>query len=159
MATILIENFVRQLKELQDGSLWFDQCLKDKLDSLSDAIAFARPHKAVHSVAEHVSHMLAWRKECILRFTGSKTDLMNAPNDWIPNQALQNIGWTALRNNLYDSTQAMIELIQGKEDSYLDTVFQDTDYTFKYLIEGIFEHDIYHLGQIGVTLKLLQATT
>ncbi|MBS1574421.1 MAG: hypothetical protein JST09_03875 [Bacteroidetes bacterium] len=53
----------------------------------------------------------------------------------------------------------MIQLIAGKDDSYLDTVFQDTDYNYKYLIEGIILHDIYHLGQIGVTLKLIESVS
>jgi len=52
----------------------------------------------------------------------------------------------------------MIQLIEGRDDSYLDTVFQDSGYTFKYLIEGIIQHDIYHLGQIGIVLKLIHST-
>ena len=62
MAKILIENFIRQLNEIQDGSLWFDQSFMDKLENLSAADALKRPVPAVHSVAEHVSHMLEWRK-------------------------------------------------------------------------------------------------
>ncbi len=156
MQNILVNNFIRQLKELQEGSLWFDQSLKEKLDALDEAIVFVNPHPSVHSVAEQVSHMLEWRKECILRFDGGKTELMNAPNDWKSNTELKMIGWQALRDSLYNSTSVLIGLIDGKDDLYLDTVFQDTAYTYKYLIEGIIEHDIYHLGQIGVTLKLIQ---
>jgi uncharacterized damage-inducible protein DinB len=156
MATILIEHYIRLLNELQDGSLWFDQSFKDKLGNLSDDDAFKRPIPSVHSVAEHVSHMLEWRKECILRYKGGKTELMESPDDWKDNTALQKIGWTNLKNALYASTSDLINLLVHHDDEYLETRFRDTDYNFKYLIEGIVHHDLYHLGQIGITIKLLR---
>ncbi len=75
MSRVLINNIIRQLNEIQDGSLWFDQCFKDKIDTLSDDDALTRPIPEIHSVAEHISHMLEWRKECVLRFKGLKTGL------------------------------------------------------------------------------------
>lgn len=156
MSTILIRNFIRQLNEIQDGSLWFDQSFKDKLDSVSADDAFKRPIPSVHSVAEHVSHMLEWRKECILRYQGGKTELMESPDDWKDNVTLQKIGWTNLKEALYASTPELIALIVNRDDKYLETRFRDTDYNFKYLMEGIIHHDLYHLGQIGITIKLLR---
>lgn len=156
MSSILIDNFIRQLKELENGSLWFDQSLKGKLDNLATSTAFNRPPPSVHSIAEHVAHMLAWRRECIVRLNGGYTDMMDSQADWQPVTKLNMIGWTVLKNLLYESTIEMIGLIEGKNDAYLDTVFRDTEYMYEYLIEGIIEHDIYHLGQIGVTFKLLQ---
>ncbi len=156
MSRTLINDIIRQLNNLENGSLWFDQSFKDKLGNLSDEEAFAQPIPGVHSVAEHVSHMLAWRDECILRFKGSKRELMNSPEDWKDNGELRKIGWTTLLNALYESRKELIELFNNREDSYLETKFQDTEYNFHYLIEGIIQHDLYHLGQIGVTLKLLK---
>jgi uncharacterized damage-inducible protein DinB len=156
MSNALINTFIRKLREIEEGSPWFDQSFKDKLKNITDSIAFTRPMHAVHSVAEHVSHMLEWRKECIQRFNGRKYELMHSPEDWKDNTELKKIGWHNLKEALYASTISMIKLIEGKNDSYLDNNFQDTGYNYKYLIEGIIHHDIYHLGQIGVTLKLLE---
>jgi len=155
MSRILINNIIRQLNEIQDGSLWFDQCFKDKFDSLPDEDAFTRPIPEIHSVAEHISHMLAWRKECVLRFKGRKTELMNSPDDWKNNVEIAHVGWTTLKNALYESRIELIELFVNQDDTFLDNKFLDTEYNFHYLIEGIIQHDLYHLGQIGVTIKLL----
>jgi uncharacterized damage-inducible protein DinB len=155
MPQVLIKDIIRQLQEIQDGSLWFDQCFKDKIDNLSDAEALVRPIPQVHSVAEHISHILEWRKECLLRFKGMKTDLMNSPEDWKGNIELSKIGWTNLKNLFFDSTITLINALENQDDAYLETKFQDTDYNFHYLIEGIIQHDLYHLGQIGITIKLL----
>ena len=83
---------------------------------------------------------------------------MNSPDDWKDNIALQEIGWTKLKNALYASRLDLIDLVHNQDDEYLETKFLDTDYTFKYLLEGIIHHDLYHLGQIGVTIKLLRTT-
>ncbi len=155
MSQILIRNIIRQLNEIQEGSLWFDQSFKDKIDNLSEEDALAQPMPQIHSVAEHVSHMLEWRKECIRRYQGIKTELMNAPDDWKNNTDLREIGWTNLKNSLYNSRSELIDLILNQDDTYLQTRFLDTDYNFHYLIEGIIHHDLYHLGQIGITIKLL----
>lgn len=155
MSRVLINNIIRQLNEIEHGSLWFDQCFKDKIDHLSEDDVLIRPIPAMHSVAEHISHMLAWRKECILRFNGLKTELMNSPADWKDNIELRKVGWPNLKNALYDSRIELIELFANQEDTYLDSKFQDTEYNFHYLIEGIIQHDLYHLGQIGITIKLL----
>jgi uncharacterized damage-inducible protein DinB len=156
MKQILIKNLIRQLNEIHDGSLWFDQCFKEKIDKLTDAEALATPMPQIHSVAEHISHMLAWREECARRFTGLKTELMNSPGDWKSNAELDILGWPNLRKQFYNSRYQLIQLIENQDDSYLDTKFPDTDYNFHYLIEGIIQHDLYHMGQIGITIKLLR---
>lgn len=157
MPQILINNIVRQLIEIQEGSPWFDQSFKDKIGNLSDAEAMTRPVPQVHSVAEHVSHMLEWRKECLIRFDGLRTELMNSPEDWKTNEQLSKIGWTKLRDDFYKSQSEIVGLLETKDDSFLEIKFPDTDYNFHYLIEGIIHHDLYHLGQIGVSIKLLNA--
>lgn len=155
MPQILIKNIIRQLKEIQDGSLWFDQCFKDKIEPLSDADAFTRPIPEVHSVAEHISHILEWRKECLLRFKGQRTELMDSPDDWKDNDTLRKTGWENLKNLFYESTVTLIRALENQHDAYLETMFADTNNNFHYIIEGIIQHDLYHLGQIGITIKLL----
>ncbi|HEU5166271.1 MAG TPA: DinB family protein [Chitinophagaceae bacterium] len=156
MSKILINNIIRQLNEIQEGSLWFDQCFKDKIDGLPHEEAFKRPIPEVHSVAEHISHIIEWRKECLLRFKGQRTDLMNGPDDWKDNDELFKIGWYNLKNAFYQSTLTLIDALEDHDDDYLETKFLDTNYDFHYLIEGIIQHDLYHLGQIGITIKLVK---
>jgi uncharacterized damage-inducible protein DinB len=154
MSQVLIKNIIRQLGEIQVGSLWFDQSFNEKIDKLSDDEALTRPIPQVHSVAEHISHIVEWRKECMLRFKGQSTDLMNSTDDWKDNIELTKIGWTNLKNLFYESTETLINALKKHNDTFLETKFLDTDYNFHYLIEGIIQHDLYHLGQIGITIKL-----
>jgi hypothetical protein len=81
---------------------------------------------------------------------------MNSPDDWKDNTSLREIGWDNLKKFLYESTASLILMLENRDDAFLQTRFQDTDYNFHYLIEGIIQHDLYHLGQIGITIKLLR---
>ena len=61
----------------------------------------------------------------------------------------------------YDKTLSeLIELLKGKEDEFLDEQYYDTDFkgNFKYrfVINGMLHHDIYHLGQLGIIIKHLK---
>lgn len=156
MPAILINDLIRQINELHDGSLWFDQSFNEKVSGLSEEEIFQQPHPLLHSVAEHVSHMLEWRKECILRFQGDKRELMGMHDDWKTNEELKEAGWPQLKDAFNASRIQLIQLIKDKEDDFLNTPFRDTGYNFHYLIEGILQHDIYHLGQIGITLKFIR---
>ncbi len=75
--------------------------------------------------------------------------------DWKDNFFLSKLGWYNLKNLFFVSTNTLIQVLENQDDTYLDTRFMDTDYNFHYLIEGIIQHDLYHLGQIGITIKLL----
>ncbi|MBI1344498.1 MAG: hypothetical protein GC171_16375 [Terrimonas sp.] len=82
---------------------------------------------------------------------------LNDRGDSSGKKQLKRTGWENLKDQLYRSTDALIAQFDNKDDSYLETPFADTGYNFHYLIEVILQHDLYHLGQIGITLKLLNS--
>jgi uncharacterized damage-inducible protein DinB len=155
MSQILIKNLIRQLNEIHDGALWFDDCFRNKIDHLSETEALTRPMPQIHSVAELVSHCLEWRKECMLRFKNKRTELMKSPDDWKNNSELSKTGWMSLKKSFYESQAELIQLIENHDDAFLENINTVSNCTYHYLIEGLIHHDLYHLGQIGITIKLL----
>lgn len=154
-----IESLVRQWQEVQEGPNWVDENFKKKLDTLSEDQAFQRPIADVHSVAELLSHLLVWRREAIQRLNGMDRQLwMNSPENWRTNDELKAIGWESLKADFYKSQQELIALVGRQADRYLENIYSD-GYPYWYLIEGLIHHDFYHLGQLGITVKLLQKTT
>lgn len=71
-------------------------------------------------------------------------------------EELRTIGWTRLTSGLEESKLQLINALTHQNDDFLQTPFLDTGYNFLYLMEGIIHHDVYHLGQIGITIKLLK---
>jgi hypothetical protein len=155
MENKLIKNIVGQFKDIQEQELWLDENFKKKIDSLSEELAFERPLTDLHSVAELISHILVWRKESILKLKGLKSTLtMESPENWLTNEVLEKKGWENLKSEFYQSQKDIIELIENKTDEYLEKEYTD-GFKFKYLLEGLIHHDLYHLGQIGIVIKLL----
>ncbi|MFC4874793.1 DinB family protein [Negadavirga shengliensis] len=151
----LIKNITRQLQDVQDQENWLDENFKKKIDDIPEEQAFKRPFPELHSVAELVSHLLEWRKESIRKLKGEAAKLtMDSPENWRTNDELKKVGWDKLKSDFYESQLELIRLIENQPDEYLEKEYQD-GYKFKYLIEGLIHHDLYHLGQLGITIKFL----
>lgn len=50
----------------------------------------------------------------------------------------------------------IIELLATKEDKFLSEKVDYREYNFRFLLHGIVQHDIYHLGQIAYAKKLIE---
>jgi len=155
----LIKNFIQQLNDLQDGSSWLDENFTKKLDSITEENAFIRPIPEIHSIAELVAHLLIWRQEGIKKLQVKKSKITShSPENWRTNKELKEIGWEKLKSDLFKSQQEVINLIKNETDNFLLENDYVPGYSYKYLLEGWVHHDIYHLGQIGITRKLLIET-
>ncbi|MTB53526.1 DinB family protein [Lewinella sp. W8] len=157
----LIHHLLEQLQEIQDGKLWMGDSFQQKLDSISEEEAFVRPLPELHSVAELLAHLTAWKKDALLkvqRGTGELTSEDAA--DWPTNQALKDLGWKRLREENEKSHHDLLKALRGKEDAFLEETYQDQDFkgTFplSFALNGILHHDLYHLGQMGIVIKLLK---
>ena len=158
MNNILIKDIIRQLEDAENGDLWLDENFEKKLAQVSEEKAFIRPLPELHSVAELLSHLIVWRRVNVRRMQGENLDMPDDhPDNWKSNEQLKTLyDWTSLKADFHKSQQEVIALLAGKDDSYLDTVSTHYGKTFKYLLEGLIHHDMYHMGQLGITIKYLK---
>ena len=156
MSKILVTNYITQLENIVDGDLWIDETYKKKIDGLSSEKAFEKPLPEMFSVAELVSHLSAWRTQQIKKLSGASAEVIaQFPDYWKSNDELKIITWRKLKNEFYQSQNDLIKLLKKKNDAFLKRKYSNSGYTFQHMIEGLIHHDIYHLGQIGITIKLL----
>ena len=94
----LINNFIRQFKEIQDGQVWLNVSYKKKLDLLNENNFFSRPIPDLHSVAELISHLTFWRQEAILKIKTRKGLLTDeSEENWLTIDQLKKFGWKKIR--------------------------------------------------------------
>jgi uncharacterized damage-inducible protein DinB len=156
----IVENTIRQLKDVQNGVTWYDDNIEDKINYIPASHAFVRPLPEIHSVAELVSHMLVWRRDTIGKLKGQESNLsIHSPENWKSNDQLQMIGWDRLKKDLRESQEELVNYLSDKDDQYLTETMYKNEFSLKYLVEGLLHHDLYHLGQIGITIKLLNSKT
>lgn len=157
---VLINNSIKQLKDIQNGKIWIGENFNKKLKNLTSETVFISPVGNLHSIAEIISHLTIWRQETILKIKTGKGNITDDLEDnWFGIEKLQKIGWNQIVTNYNDSLTELIQLLKTKNDTFLDEIYFDTDYKgeypYSFVINGILHHDIYHLGQIGIILKLL----
>lgn len=154
------QQFARQLSQLFNGGSWLGESFRDKLAGLSPAQALAQPAPGIHSVAELVAHCIYWRRAAAARVGGnlSYATSMESPDNWPTPERLRAQGWPALLQEL-EATQAQLEAVfAATNDAFLQREFAPGE-TLYSLAQGLLEHDTYHLGQMGLVLKILQTTS
>lgn len=157
----VIRHLIEQLQDIQHGKNWIGSSFDSKLIDVPEAQVFVRPLPQLHSIAETISHLTMWRQEAALKIrtgAGSKTD--QDPENWLTNDDLTPKGWNSIKTAYDQSLADLISLIQDKDDSFLEQEYYDPDfkgnYSYRFLLEGMLHHDIYHLGQLGITIKYLK---
>ncbi len=154
-----IKSYVRQLVQAYNGGNWLAESFIEKLNDLTEREAFASPLANVHSVAEIVAHCTYWRWVNLHRMQGDnnfRDDTIDQLN-WIPVDALRKTGWSAIKHDLEETQLRLLRMLEDKTDAFLSHEYQP-GLTFDYLLEGTLQHDNYHLGQIGLVMKMVRNT-
>jgi uncharacterized damage-inducible protein DinB len=152
---MLLLAYIDELQSVKEGDLWIDETFDKKLDTVNDLAAFTSPMPGYNSVAQIVAHLLAWRRSTLSILQGGKKTVTTDALDWPDNETLQVIGWEKLKNDFYQSQQDLIHFLSAKDDSFLALTARDTGKSFDYYIRGLIHHDMYHLGQIGLVIKMI----
>ena len=158
---VVIQHIINQFSEIQQGKVWMGPNYDRHLKKITDENAFIRPLPDLHSVAEIISHLTTWQKETNLKIkTGEGSITDDHESNWYSNEYLKPKGWQAVLAAYKQSLAELISLLQTKEDSFLDQQYYDADfkgdYPYSFVINGQLQHNLYHLGQIGIVVKYLK---
>lgn len=158
---VLIQNIINQLIEIQKSKVWVGSTYESKLKNINEQNAFVKPHADLHSVAEIISHLTTWQNETILKIKTGKGILTDADEqNWYSNEKLKGKTWVVILENYKTSLNTLIEILKTKEDYFLKQQYYDPDFKgnfpYSFVINGMLHHSIYHLGQIGITVKFLK---
>jgi len=153
----LISAHIRHLNELTRGDAWLDESFEKKLMPVDEGNAFLRPMPDLHSVAELVSHMTEWKISVLSILKGGRRTLtMKSPGNWRTNDQLRSVGWNALQQRFFDIQDDLIAFLQTVDDVHLLKPVPEEPGDFNHMLTGIIDHDLYHLGQLGITIKYIK---
>ncbi|MEP6646916.1 MAG: DinB family protein [Saprospiraceae bacterium] len=146
----------QQLKESYDGDPWFGKSIKSILSEIDVEEAFIKP-KEQHSILELLYHMIIWREFTMSRMKpeAGKNSVYFEKNDWEDLDHTDKSLWTKGLQRLEYSQMQLIDLIGHFKKERLDDIVPERDYDFNFLLNGIIQHDIYHLGQIAYVKKII----
>jgi len=151
-----VRMYVQQFVQNYEGGSWQAENFIDKLNDVDESLAFQQPMPGVHSVAEIVWHCCYWRTVLINSLNGDygyRERTMGELN-FLPLEAVRKKGWKTLLSDLELTQKVLLVMLGRMRDRDLLKEYTP-GHTFDHMIVGIVQHDIYHLGQIGLVKKIV----
>lgn len=150
MATRKISNYLKQFSAIYEGKPWYGRPMKQICDGISGTIAFKQPTKNAHSIAQLLAHIIYWRMPLIKNLEGDHNYVpsMESEENWKSLNKLKRFGWKNILKEFYQSQDRLIAVLSSQNDSLLKSKYSEK-YTYQQLIDGILQHDLYHIGQIA----------
>ncbi|MBE7173551.1 MAG: DinB family protein [Williamsia sp.] len=149
------EAIAQDLQQVLAGQPWYGKCFSELLNEVGEEKFYSKPNTASHSVADLLYHMITWADFTRYRLEKKPQDMQEVEAmDWReinPAEHSLEKGMRQFAACIY----SIIELLKAKDDQLLEEKVDYREYNFRYLLNGLVQHTIYHLGQIAYVNKLL----
>ena len=142
-----------------DGIPWYGPSLLKSLQEIPASFWNQKPKGVSHSIAELVYHIIDWKVFVVEKLKGNKTYNieMNSEKDWRESVSVSNENEKKqLIEKIKNTQSALIEILKAKTVSWLNEFVPGRDYKNLYMVNGLVQHDIYHLGQINMLYAQLK---
>jgi uncharacterized damage-inducible protein DinB len=151
-----IESIIRRIERVNNGEPWFGRSVFSILEEVDPKKAYIKPADSEHSLAELLYHMNTWADFTLKRIEKDTIhDLAAAEElDWRTINPKTHT-WKKGVTEFKAIHKKIIALLKKRDDDFLREIVDYRKYNFRFLLNGMIEHTIYHLGQIAYVKKLL----
>lgn len=151
-----VQSIITTLRETLDGDPWYGRSLYAILDEVDPSSAFINPGEKGHALIELLYHMIAWAQFAQSRLEEDPKREISYYEalDWREIDPVIHT-WKNGIEEFKATNKRIIELLQQKDDAYLASPVSGRKYNVGYMLHGLIQHNIYHLGQIAYVKKLL----
>jgi len=147
-----INNIIERLRQVHHQKPWYGPGLKESFKGY-DVSRLSDSSISGKSIIDIAAHIEQWRQFALAKLRGDVAfDIeLNTLEDW---PTTTDITWEFICTALDNSFDELCKELGEKDDSILEAKVPGKEYDFRFLIEGVILHDVYHLGQ----MNLLYAT-
>jgi len=138
------------------GQPWFGRAVYEILGEVDESKVHTKPNDTDHSMIELLWHMNVWAEFTLGSLEGRNAEEMKAieANDWREIDPKTHT-WKKGLEELKSIHKKIIALLNQKDDSFLSEIVPLRKFNFRFLLNGLIQHNIYHLGQIAYIKKML----
>lgn len=150
-----VQSIITNLERVLNGQPWYGEAVMPMLRKIHPAVVYINP-KNSHAAIEIVYHMITWAEFTLSRVQKKQNyDLQTAEQmDWrIIDPKVQT--WVKALNEFEQLHKQLVTELQTKDDDFLSEMVDYREYNFRFLLNGLIQHNIYHLGQIAFLKNLL----
>jgi len=143
-----IQSLINNLQELLNGEPWYGQSVNAIFKTVDAKNVYKKPSQNSHSLIQLLYHMNSWAEFTLAQIENKVTDVsVFEKKDWIEINETKHT-WEDGVKQFNSVHEKIINELQKRSDDFLNGAVSFRDYNFRYLLNGIIQHDIYHLGQI-----------
>ncbi|MDI9355684.1 MAG: DinB family protein [Chitinophagaceae bacterium] len=147
------KRLVTLFQNLYNGNPWIDVNIISSLQKLTAAQVSKRILPNCNSIWEITNHLICWKENVLQRLQGEiiKTPYHNYVQEIKSNSDEE---WKNTLIQLEITQKKWIEFLKNIKDEDLEKTYPINNMTYYEHIQGIIQHDCYHLGQIVLLSKL-----
>jgi|SRR5688572_13374243 len=147
---------IKSFESTLSGQPWFGRAVYEILGEADEAKVNTKPNGTEHSMIELLWHMNTWADFVLGSLENKSAEEMKAieSNDWRQID-LRTHTWKKGIEQLKATHNRIIELLGQKEDSFLSDIVPTRQFNFRFMLNGLVQHNIYHLGQVAYLQKML----
>ena len=148
---------IKTLESTLSGQPWFGRAVYEILGEVDESKTTTKPNGTEHSMLELIWHMNTWAEFTLGAVEDRSIEEMKKieVNDWRQIDPKVHT-WHKGIEQLKATHNKIIEMLKQKDDDgYLKDTVTNRQYNFRFLLNGLVQHNIYHLGQIAYIKKML----
>jgi uncharacterized damage-inducible protein DinB len=151
-----IQKIIHGFEDTLNGQPWFGRAVFNILGEVDESKANLKPEGAVHSLNELVWHMNTWAEFVLAHLENRSMDEIKTieEKDWrLIDPGIH--GWKEGIESLKSIHHNILKMLAAKDDEFLNEKVRNRDFNVRYMVNGLIDHNIYHLGQIAFLKKML----
>ena len=152
-----MQSIISNLQNINAGEPWFGRPVYELLEEIDPSIVYTKPNDNSHSLIELLYHMITWAEFTLKRIERDNEEDLTAfeQMDWREIKPAVHTWEKGLKEykKVHKNIVAQLEI---KDDEFLKEIVDYRKYNFRFLLNGLIQHNIYHAGQVAYLHKLLQ---
>ena len=146
-----LELIIDNLDTVFRGDAWHGPSVMEIINSLPLEKVSEVHNFSSQTIAQHIFHLAAWRKFALEKLNDNiHYSLETEEDNWGSAEVTKPENFTSLINYLKSQHFALIKELEKYDDDILTKNVPGEYYNFYKLLNGIIQHDTYHLGMIWV---------
>jgi len=154
--------YATQIQATQSGDPWYGPPITQVVEGLTSQQAAARPIPNAHSIWEIILHMTSWVREVRRRLEQGNPHEPD-DGDWPPVPDPTEGNWWQAMDELETAHADLREQLFRTPEKKLDDMVgpvrdpaQGTGVSYAAMLQGLLQHDAYHLGQVALLKKAVE---
>ena len=152
-----IKSILSRLEVIQSGGPWYGRSVSDVFSLTDKALAFKHPSPGSHSLIDLLYHMITWQDFTLRRLQKIREDDPSIVDklDWRVIDPVVHT-WDKGVKEFHEKFEAIKAFLESADDSLLEEKVDYREYNFRVLLNGLADHNIYHIGQVAYVQKFLK---